>query len=206
MSHLHIAPAPSAATDAPVGDFQTQLVALVPHMRAFARMLTMDAAEADDLAQDALANAWSARASYTMGTNLKAWAFMILRNRIYSERRRSWRFAPLDPEVAERPLVASDDPTQAMQLNELRMAMAALPADQREALILVGAGGLAYEEAAAICGCAVGTMKSRVNRARGALRDMVETGDYDRDAGAASASMGAILAEFSRLAGEQIAA
>jgi RNA polymerase sigma-70 factor (ECF subfamily) len=207
MNQSPVASRQASAADAVApADFQSQLVALIPHMRAFARMLTLDAAEADDLAQDALANAWSARASYTMGTNLKAWAFMILRNRFYSERRRSWRYAPLDPEVAERTLVAGDDPTQALELNELRMAMAALPEDQREAVILIGAGGLSYEEAAAICDCAIGTMKSRVNRARNALREMVETGDFDRDGVLASTSMGAILAEFGRLAGGRLAA
>ncbi len=196
----------SDVCEAKTQDFQSDLLALIPHLRAFARMLTLDHAEAEDLAQDALTSAWRARASYEPGTNLKAWMFMILRNRFYTQRRRSWRSVALDPEVAERTLIASDDPTQALQLNELRMAMKALPDDQREALILIGAGGLSYEEAAAICDCAVGTMKSRVNRARVALRERVESGDYGRDNAAAGASMGYILAEFTRLAGARAAA
>ena len=76
-----------------------------------------------------------------------------------------------------------------------------LPAEQREALILVGAGGFAYEEAAEICGCAVGTVKSRVSRARRALQAILESGDYNRDGKSASEAMGAILAQAERLSG-----
>ena len=179
--------------------FRTQLTSLIPHMRAFARTLTMDAAAADDLAQEALAKAWQARGSYTMGTNLKAWTFMIVRNQFYSDKRRSWRSCQLDQEAAERTLLANDNPSAPLELNELRMAMAALPTEQREALILIGAGGLSYEEAAEICHCAVGTVKSRVSRARDALRHMIETGDYSRDAAYASGCMGSIIAEVERL-------
>ena len=94
---------------------------------------------------------------------------MILRNQFYSEKRRSWRCTPLDAEVAENTLVANDNPTAPMELLELRAALNKLPDDQREALILVGAGGMAYEEAAQVCQVAVGTIKSRVSRARKAL-------------------------------------
>ena len=146
--------------------FKQDLVALIPHLRAFARTLCGDAAAADDLAQDAVMKAWDARSSFQMGTNMKAWTFMILRNQFYSEKRRSWRQSQLDQEAAERTLVAIDDPSSPIALDEMRLALGMLPAEQREALILVGAGGFAYEEAADICGCAVGTVKSRVSRAR----------------------------------------
>ena len=179
--------------------FKADLVALIPHMRAFARTMTGNPAQADDLAQEALAKAWQCRDSFTMGTNMKAWAFMILRNQFYSDMRRAWRSVQLDQEAAERTLLASDDPSAPLELNELRMAMASLPVDQREALILVGAGGMSYEEAAEICDCAVGTVKSRVSRARDALRRIIETGDYARDDARAGASMGAVLAELARL-------
>jgi RNA polymerase sigma-70 factor (ECF subfamily) len=152
------------------------LVVLIPHLRAFARTLTGDADPADDLAQDAMMKAWDARASYQMGTNMKAWTFMILRNQFYSEKRRSWRQTQLDQEAAERTLVAVDDPESPVALDELRLALGTLPEEQREALILVGAGGFAYEEAAEICQCAVGTVKSRVSRARKALQATLETG------------------------------
>lgn len=165
-------------SDAPPPDgseagFRDQLVAVIPHLRAFARSLCKDPTQADDLAQEALAKAWKARDSFEPGTSLKAWTFMILRNQFYSEKRRSWRSAPLDAEVAENTLVASDNPTAPMELLELRAALNKLPDDQREALILVGAGGMAYEEAAQVCQCAVGTIKSRVSRARRALENLM---------------------------------
>ena len=179
--------------------FKRELVALIPHLRAFARTLTGDPTAADDLAQDAMIKAWDARQSYQMGTNMKAWTFMILRNQFYSEKRRSWRQTQLDQEAAERTLVAVDDPEAPVALDELRLGLGMLPPEQREALILVGAGGFAYEEAADICGCAVGTVKSRVSRARRALQGILEAGAYKRDGGSASDAMRSILADAERL-------
>ncbi|HZK98978.1 MAG TPA: sigma-70 family RNA polymerase sigma factor [Caulobacteraceae bacterium] len=177
------------------------MVALIPHLRAFARTLTGDPTAADDLAQDAMMKAWDARASFEMGTNMKAWTFMILRNQFYSEKRRSWRQSQLDQEAAERTLVAIDDPAAPVALDELRLGLGMLPSEQREALVLVGAGGFAYEEAADICGCAVGTVKSRVSRARRALQSILARGAYDRDGAAAGEAMGSILAHAERLSG-----
>lgn len=157
--------------------FKTELAELIPHLRAFARSLCGNATAADDLAQEAMLKAWKARESYQSGTNLKAWTFTILRNLFYSEKRRSWRRQQLDPEVAEATLVANDDPSSALDLLALRTGLTVLPEDQREALILVGAGGLSYEETAEICGCAVGTIKSRVSRARKALAEIIEQTD-----------------------------
>jgi RNA polymerase sigma-70 factor (ECF subfamily) len=181
--------------------FKKALVILIPQLRAFARTLSGDPTAADDLAQDAMMKAWDARASFQLGTNMKAWTFMILRNQFYSEKRRSWRQAQLDQDAAERTLVAVDDPASPVALDELRMSLGKLPAEQREALILVGAGGFAYEEAAEICGCAVGTVKSRVSRARRALQLILERGEYDRDGKAAGEAMGTILAHVERLSG-----
>jgi RNA polymerase sigma-70 factor (ECF subfamily) len=191
--------APAVAAADPRDAFKRELVALIPHLRAFARTLTGDATSADDLAQDAMMKAWDARDSYQMGTNMKAWTFMILRNQFYSEKRRSWRQTQLDPEVAERTLVATDNPESPVALDELRLGLAMLPAEQREALILVGAGGFAYEEAAVICDCAVGTVKSRVSRARRALQALLEAGAYDRDGRSAGDAMTSILADAERL-------
>ena len=179
--------------------FKKELVALIPHLRAFARTLAGEPAAADDLAQDAMMKAWDARASFQMGTNMKAWTFMILRNQFYSEKRRSWRQSQLDQEAAERTLVAVDDPESPLALDELRLGLGMLPAEQREALILVGAGGFAYEEAAEICNCAVGTVKSRVSRARRALHAILDDGAYERDGGSAGDAMRAILADAERL-------
>jgi RNA polymerase sigma-70 factor, ECF subfamily len=179
--------------------FKRELVQLIPHLRAFARTLCGDPAAADDLAQDAMMKAWDARASFQMGTNMKAWTFMILRNQFYSEKRRSWRQSQLDQEAAERTLVAVDDPEAPVALDELRQGLAMLPPEQREALILVGAGGFAYEEAAEICNCAVGTVKSRVSRARRALHAILDEGNYERDGAAAGDAMRSILADAERL-------
>ena len=154
--------------------FKTELAELIPHLRAFARSLCGNATAADDLAQEAMLKAWKARESYQAGTNLKAWCFTILRNLFYSEKRRSWRRQQLDPEVAEATLVSNDNPSSALDLLSLRHALDELPEDQREALILVGAGGLSYEETAEICGCAIGTIKSRVSRARKAVAEILE--------------------------------
>ena len=195
-STLRLATSPALNDDEA---FKHDLIRLIPHLRAFARGLCGNAAAADDLTQDTLLKAWNARGSFQIGTNMRAWAFMILRNHFYSEKRRSWRQSQLDPEVAERTLVAVDDPEAVMNLDELRLALAMLPEEQREALILVGAGGFAYEEAAEICGCATGTVKSRVSRARRALQTILDQGGYARDGGAAGDAMGSILADADRL-------
>ena len=191
----------AACADDPARDsaFKRELVNLIPHLRAFARTLTGDPTAADDLAQEAMMKAWDARASFEMGTNMKAWTFMILRNQFYTEKRRSWRQSQLDQEAAERTLVAIDDPAAPVALDELRLALGMLPSEQREALVLVGAGGFAYEEAAEICGCAVGTVKSRVSRARRAVQGILDRGDYDRDGAAAGEAMGSILAHAENL-------
>ncbi len=173
--------------------FKAELVALIPHMRAFARQLCRGAAQAEDLAQDGLAKAWACRTSYTPGTNMKAWTFMIIRNQFYSDCRRSWRSTSLDPETAERTLVANENPSANLELDELRRAMAMLPDDQREALILIGAGGFSYEEAAEICGAAIGTIKSRVSRARDRLALIYADGQIQADGVSPSLAVGAIF-------------
>ena len=162
---------------APLDDaaFKQQITELVPHLRAFARSLCGNVALADDLAQEAMLKAWRARDSFESGTNMKAWCLTILRNVFYSEKRKSWRQQPLDPEVAEATLVSNDDNSASLELLALRNALNQLPEDQKECLIMVGAGGLSYEEVAYICDCAVGTIKSRVSRARKALADIMES-------------------------------
>ncbi|XBQ17056.1 MAG: sigma-70 family RNA polymerase sigma factor [Oceanicaulis sp.] len=157
-------------------EFREELTAAIPYMRAFARSLTSNDAAADDLTQDALVKAWRARDRFKAGTNFRAWVFTIVRNQFYSDQRRSWRQAPWDEEKAKRTLSGPQGLDSMMALDELRRALQNLPEDQREAIVLVGAGGFAYEEAATICGCAVGTIKSRVSRARKALAAMLEEG------------------------------
>jgi RNA polymerase sigma-70 factor (ECF subfamily) len=148
--------------------FKTELLLLIPQLRAFAFSIATRP-DADDLAQDAMLRAWKHRAAYQPGTNMKAWVFTILRNLFLSGKRRSWRNQPLDPLVAENTLVANDNPYASEELLDVRNAIQQLPSDQRTALVLVGAAGLTYDETAKICGCEIGTVKSRVSRARAAL-------------------------------------
>jgi RNA polymerase sigma-70 factor (ECF subfamily) len=154
--------------------FQRDLVALIPQLRAFARMLCGKRAIAEDMAQEALAKAWRARGSFVPGTNLKAWLFTILRNEVYSHARRAWRETPWDE--AEGNLIAApaNEQESAMNLSDTARALRGLPDCQREALILIAAGGLSYEDAAKVCGTPVGTVKSRVARARFALAKMLD--------------------------------
>ena len=156
--------------------FKAQLHDAIPHMRAFARGLTNDPTAADDLAQDALLRAWDCRAQFRANTNFKAWVMTIVRNQFYSDKRRSWRQVQLDDDVARETLPATVDQDDVMALDDVRRALAELSEEHREALLLVGAGGYAYQEAAEICGCAVGTMKSRVNRARARLLEVLKAG------------------------------
>jgi len=182
--------------------FKKDLTELIPHLRAFSRSLCGNATLADDVAQDALLKAWNARERFIPGSNLKAWTFTILRNQFYSIKRRSWRATSLEPEVAEQTIVANNDAEHSVHLNELRRGLDMLKDDQREAIILVGASGLSYEEAAEICDCAVGTIKSRVSRARKALEAIMTSGTFDADADGVRAinAMDAILGEAEALA------
>jgi len=158
-------------------EFRDGLVELLPFLRAFARSLCGHRERADDLAQEALVKAWQSRDSFRPGSNLKAWLFTILRNLYYSDRRRAWRQAPWDDSAEERIPAAGGEQMSSLELSDTAMAMAMLPAEQREALILVGAGGFSYEDAARISGCALGTVKSRVARARKALITILDGGE-----------------------------
>jgi len=151
------------------------LLKAVPSLRAFAISLSGNVDRADDLVQETLLRAIANIASFTPGTNLPAWLFTILRNQFRSEyRKRRREVEDADGKFAERLEVPAEQLSK-VEFNDLRNALARLPDDQREALILVGASGFSYEEAAGICGCAVGTIKSRVNRARNRLADMMAT-------------------------------
>ena len=150
-----------------------ELLAAIPALRAFAISLSGKPDRADDLVQETLMKAWANMASYAPGTNLRAWVFTILRNIFYSQyRKRKREVEDADGHMAAR-LSTPPEQNGHMEFADFRSALLKLPADQREALILVGASGLSYEEAADICGCAVGTIKSRVNRARGRLVELL---------------------------------
>src|SRR6266852_2394690 len=141
----------------------------VPSLRAFAISLCGNVDRADDLVQETLLRALANIDSFQPGTNMSAWLFTILRNHFRSEyRKRRREVEDGDGSYAET-LKSHPEQTGRVEFEEFRTALAKLPADQREALILVGASGFSYEDAAGICGCAVGTIKSRVNRARSKL-------------------------------------
>jgi RNA polymerase sigma factor (sigma-70 family) len=147
-------------------DFERQLKDVIPHLRAFARSLSGAADRADDLVQDAMLNAWRARERFRAGTNFKAWMFVILRNLFLSGVRRARFSGDWDEGVAERTLATAASQDQHLALDDVRRALMHLTPSRRDALVLVGAGGFSYEETAQLCNCPVGTIKSRVARAR----------------------------------------
>jgi RNA polymerase sigma-70 factor (ECF subfamily) len=155
-------------------ELEAELVKLMPFLRSFARSLARDRELAEDLTQDALAKVWRSRQSFAPGTNLKAWVFTILRNEFYSHRRRAWRQAPWDDEMAEAIPEAPNEQDWAVELSDTVGAMQALPDGQREALMLVGVGGFSHEDTAVLTNNVVGTVKSRVARARKGLRDILD--------------------------------
>ena len=169
----------SAETVAADEVFRDQLVAMIPQLRSFARGLCGWRDMADDLAQDTMTRAWSARASYTPGTNFRAWMFMIMRNQFYTSIRKSARMTSLDPEVAERTLVQMPDQQHHIHVDDVAKALQKLPHEQREVLLLIGANGVSYEEASEIIGCAIGTIKSRLARGRKALAVLIDGTEDD---------------------------
>ena len=149
------------------------MLAAVPSLRAFAISLSGNIDRADDLVQETLLRAIANIDSFQPGTNMSAWMFTILRNLFRSEyRKRRREVEDTDGSYAES-LKSHPEQNSRLEFQEFRTALAKLPPDQREALILVGASGFSYEEAASICDCAVGTIKSRVNRARTRLADLL---------------------------------
>ena len=169
--------APEAREPLSDADFKAQLGAVIPHLRAFGRSLSGNRDLADDLVQETLLKAWAARARFQAGTNMRAWTFIILRNHYLSQMRRSRFRGEWDDLTADRILAAPAGQDKHVELSDMQRALLQLPQPQREALILVGAGGFAYEEAAEICGVAVGTIKSRVARGRAALEQLMDGGD-----------------------------
>jgi RNA polymerase sigma-70 factor (ECF subfamily) len=150
-----------------------QILATVPNLRAFAISLSGNADRADDLVQETLLRALANIDSFKPGTNMPAWLFTILRNLFRSEYRKRRREVEDATGMYAESLKSQPEQGSRLEFQELRAALGKLPPDQREAVILVGASGFSYEEAATICGCAVGTVKSRVNRARTRLAQLM---------------------------------
>src|SRR5436309_13776456 len=191
----------ASADPVPLSDpeFKDQLAQVIPHLRAFGRSLSGSRDLADDLVQETLLKAWAARKRFQAGTNMRAWTFIILRNLFLSQMRRARFKGEWDDITASKILAAPASQDRHIELGDMQRALMHLPQPQREALILVGAGGFAYEEAAEICGCAVGTVKSRVSRARRALHAILDEGKYERDGASAGDAMRSILADAERL-------
>jgi RNA polymerase sigma-70 factor (ECF subfamily) len=170
------------------------MLSAIPRLRAFAVLLSGNADQADDLVDETLQRAIMGIHFLSPGTDMRAWLFMILRNQFHSRPHaaRTVR-GSIDDQVA--PTAPSRTATTPAAHDKLRQALITLPPMQREALILVVASGFSYEQAAQICGCAVGTIKSRVNRARLDLARFMtveDSSDFDkgRDINAATARRG----------------
>ena len=156
--------------------FKTLLAAVIPHLRAFGRSLSGNPDTADDLVQETMLKAWTARDRFVAGTNMRAWTHVILRNIYFSQARRARFKGEWDDYAADLLLAVPAGQDSHIALGDMQRALMQLPAEQREALVLMGAGGMTCEEVAAICECATGTVKSRVARARMALRALLDGG------------------------------
>lgn len=184
-------------------EFKRALTEVAPHLRAFARALCGCRDRADDLAQETLLRAWAARERYRAGTNFKAWTFTILRNHFYSEARRSRFHGEYDEGMAERVLRAPASQESAVELADVLRALAVVPETYREALILVAIGSLSYEEIADICGIALGTVKSRICRARAMLSHVLSSGqlpDFRHNFVLRGNAVDAFFAELAKIA------
>ncbi|MEI6487037.1 MAG: sigma-70 family RNA polymerase sigma factor [Sphingomonadales bacterium] len=185
-------------------EFKRALAAEIPRLRAYGRSLSGNPDLADDLVQETMLKAWMARDRFVAGSSMRAWTHVILRNAYFSIVRRARFKGDWDELAADLLLAVPASQEGHIALHDLQRALRQLPAEQREALILIGASGMSCEEVAAISGCAVGTVKSRVARARAALRGLLDGGQLaqmrkDAPASAASA-LDQIMQQAERLA------
>lgn len=174
-----------AETESQRLQFKQDLLKTLPSLRAFAISLSGTYDRADDLVQEAVVRAWSRQDSFEVGTNMKAWLFTILRNEFYSQMRKRGREISDAEGTYTAQLAVHPNQIGSLDMRDFTAALSKLAEDQREAIVLVCASGFSYEEAANICGCAVGTIKSRINRARGRLQELLSIdgeNDYGPDA------------------------
>ncbi|MES1202098.1 MAG: sigma-70 family RNA polymerase sigma factor [Pseudomonadota bacterium] len=176
--------------------FRAALIAEMSHVRAFARSLCAGRQEeADDIAQDALANAWAGRDAYTPSAPLRAWLFTIVRNLYRSRKRQNWRETLLENMEGVAGATSGRETAAKVELDDARRALSVLEEDQREALVLVAVAGFSVEEAAAICDTKPGTIKSRVSRARARLEAAYAKGEIGASAPDASGALDALIEE-----------
>ncbi|ETX11684.1 RNA polymerase sigma factor [Roseivivax halodurans JCM 10272] len=183
------------------GDPRDEIVEHLPAMRAFALSLTRNSALADDMVQDSLVKAWTKIHTFEPGTNMRAWLFTILRNTYYSNRRKAGREVSDADGLMTEGLSEKPAHDGRLQLSDFRRAFAELNDEQREALVLVGASGFSYEEAADMCGVAVGTIKSRTNRARARLAQLMHLTEDEALEMTDSATMAVVAGNRSSAAG-----
>ncbi len=161
------------------GDPREALISHLPALRAFALGLARNGPEADDLVQETILKAWSSFGMFTPGTNLRAWLFTILRNVFYSGLRKRRREVQDSEGIYAAQLVQKPDHDGNLAMRDFQRGFEQLIDEHREALLLVGALGFTYEEAAETIGCAVGTVKSRVNRGRRRLTEVLSLEEGD---------------------------
>ena len=167
LKRQEAAPLPAPPIGSPL---RTELVSHLPHLRAVARALTGHRDRADDLVNDTVIKALSAESQFQPGTHLKAWLTTILRNHYINGLRRNRIEVETVAEIPEGALPSPPNQEHVVEVNEIAAALQLMSVEHREILVLVSAAGLSYEEAADVCGCAVGTIKSRLNRARSELK------------------------------------
>ena len=160
--------------------FKDDLIVEIPALRAFAVSLSGSVSTADDLVQEALLRGWSNSEKFQPGTSLRAWLFTILRNIYYSQYRKRSREVQDTNGFYSRTIAVEGNQESHLDLADFRIALAKLPAEQREVLTMVGASGLSYEEAAEICGVEIGTIKSRLSRARSRLTELLQLDIVER--------------------------
>lgn len=175
---LKTSPGPATLAHSRPDPFLASVLALAPNLQAYATNLARDRSAAEDLVQETILKALTNREKFAEGSNLKAWLFTILRNKFLSDIRRGARIS-INSELLENERAPATPPRQehALLLQEVTASMGRLPRTLRRALIIVGAEGHTYEQAARMEGCAIGTIKSRVSRARTALARLTHNVD-----------------------------
>ncbi|MFM7349160.1 MAG: sigma-70 family RNA polymerase sigma factor [Erythrobacter sp.] len=167
-------PVSSHTCEANVSHFSEEMTASIPALRSFARSLCRQSDMAEDLVQETMVRAWSSRHTFLPGSKFRPWLFTILRNQFYNAVRKRNRLVTWEPEAAERLLVQEPEQEARIHLEDIEGALSQLPRGQREMLLMIAGAGMTYEEAALAADCKLGTVKSRVNRGRAAIRAIID--------------------------------
>jgi RNA polymerase sigma-70 factor (ECF subfamily) len=170
-------PVPSEPCERTFPGFSDEMTASLPALRNFARSLCRQSDMAEDLVQETMVRAWSSRHTFLPGSNFRPWLFTILRNQFYNAVRKRNRLVTWEPEAAERLLVQEPEQEARIHLEDIEGALSQLPRGQREMLLMIAGAGMTYEEAALAADCKLGTVKSRINRGRAAIRAIIDGGE-----------------------------